>query len=438
MTPESVAPDGWDVFPFGELCCRKGEYGANVSKAAFDPSLPRYLRITDIDEDGRLNSRDLASISEDAAAQYLLEDGDILLARSGATVGKSYLHRARDGRLAFAGYLIRFRTQPDRLLPDYIAQYFHSPAYLAWVKDTQRAQAQPNINAFEYADLLVPVPPIPEQRKIAAILSSVDDAIEKTQAVVDQLQVVKKAMMQELLTRGLPGRHTRFKMTEIGEVPESWEVVSVEEVGAKSRPTAQTGPFGAQLSPRDFTDHGVPVLKIGNVRWGYIDHTNLDFLSEDKARELVRFRVRKGDLLFARQGATTGRNALADDLCEGAIINYHIIRVAVDTERCLPEWLAICFNSDLVQRQVGREKVRGNRDGINTSNILSFRFPLAGLAEQAQMVRVLGDNDDCRVANEAVLEGLKLTKSALMSVLLTGEVRVKVDSADITRSVAAN
>ena len=67
-----------------------------------------------------------------------------------------------------------------------------------------------------------PSPPLPEQRKIAAILSSVDDAIEKTQAVIDQVQVVKKGLMQELLTRGIPGRHTRFKKTEIGEIPEEW------------------------------------------------------------------------------------------------------------------------------------------------------------------------------------------------------------------------
>ena len=69
--------------------------------------------------------------------------------------------------------------------------------------------------------LLVPRPPLPEQRKIAAILSSVDDAIEKTQAVIDQLQVVKRGLMQELLTRGLPGRHTQFKPTEIGNVPKA-------------------------------------------------------------------------------------------------------------------------------------------------------------------------------------------------------------------------
>ena len=73
----------------------------------------------------------------------------------------------------------------------------------------------------------VALPPLPEQRMIAAILSSVDETIEKTQAVIDQVQVVKRGLMQQLLTRGLPGRHTRFKQTEIGEIPQAWHVLDL-------------------------------------------------------------------------------------------------------------------------------------------------------------------------------------------------------------------
>lgn len=270
----------------------------------------------------------------------------------------------------------------------------------------------------------LPVPPLPEQLKIAAILSSIDDTIETTQAVIHQLQVVKKAMMVELLTRGLPGRHTRFKQTEIGEMPEEWEVLSVADIGPGDRPTAQTGPFGAQLRPEDFVEAGVPVLKIGNVRWGFLRLNDLDFVRPEKAKELSRFRVRHGDLLFARQGATTGRNALADERCDGWLINYHLIRVATDHARCLPEFLMACFNSDLVQRQVGREKGRGNRDGINTANILSFRLPLPAMEEQRRITEMLARLDQARAANEMQREQLERTKSALMSVLLTGDLRV--------------
>ena len=83
------------------------------------------------------------------------------------------------------------------------------------------------VNKADLAGLRIPLPPLREQRKIAAILSSVDDAIEKTQAVIDQVQVVKRGLMQELLTRGLPERHTEFKQTEIGRLPAEWEVVEL-------------------------------------------------------------------------------------------------------------------------------------------------------------------------------------------------------------------
>ena len=105
------------------------------------------------------------------------------------------------------------------------------------------------------------VPRLPEQRKIAAILSSVDDAIEKTQAVIDQVQVVKRGLMQELLTRGLPGRHTRFKQTEIGEIPEDWRVVRVGQIGAIEA--------GRQRSPWAKGERR-PYLRVANVYDGYI------------------------------------------------------------------------------------------------------------------------------------------------------------------------
>ena len=115
------------------------------------------------------------------------------------------------------------------------------------------------VNVFD--DFEVGVPRLPEQRKITAILSSVDDAIEKTQAVIDQVQVVKRGLMQELFTRGLPGRHTRFKQTETGEIPEDWDFLSLVDL-AEPGHGLQTGPFGSQLHASDYVAHGVPVINL--------------------------------------------------------------------------------------------------------------------------------------------------------------------------------
>ena len=109
-------------------------------------------------------------------------------------------------------------------LPRFVYYMAKSPIFRSFAVSRMRGTSgRQRVPASVFDDFKVGVPPLPEQRKIAAILSSLDDAIEKTQAVIDQVQVVKRGLMQELLTRGLPGRYTRFKQTEIGEIPEEWD-----------------------------------------------------------------------------------------------------------------------------------------------------------------------------------------------------------------------
>ena len=154
-------------------------------------------------------------------------------------------------------------------------------------------------NVFD--DFEIGVPPLSEQDKIAAILSSVDDAIEKTQAVIDQVQVVKQGLMQELLTRGLPGRHTRFKRTEIGEIPEEWEFLPLAEL-AEIPNGIQTGPFGSQLHASEYVESGVPVIMPKDMMNGRVSDAKAARITEHKVNELARHRVRAGDILFARRG----------------------------------------------------------------------------------------------------------------------------------------
>jgi type I restriction enzyme S subunit len=139
------------------------------------------------------------------------------------------------------------------------------------------------LNKAKLIDLPLLLPPLPEQRKIAAILSSVDDAIEATQAVIDQLQVVKKAMMAELLTRGLPGRHTRFKMTEIGEIPEEWEVRRIGDL-------IETSAYGTSAKS-EAGGSGFPVLRIPNVVTESITIEDLKYASLNSPLIFSRGRI---------------------------------------------------------------------------------------------------------------------------------------------------
>ena len=126
-----------------------------------------------------------------------------------------------------------FRTVAN-VLPAFILWAFKDPAFVALARESCRGTtSRARLNPRDFLRLPLILPSFGEQRKIAAILSSVDGAIEATQAVIDQLQIVKNAMMDKLLTRGLPGRHTKFKMTEVGEVPEEWEVELLDHVARR-------------------------------------------------------------------------------------------------------------------------------------------------------------------------------------------------------------
>ena len=193
-----INPSGWTILPLVDACVARGQYGANVAKRDFVPGGIRYIRITDIDEHGSLKD---ASVGIDAAdaGGYLLEAGDILLARSG-TVGKSYLHEDIRVRCAFAGYLVRFRTRDEVLLPSFLKEYLNTAAFWRWVADRQHAQAQPNVNAREYGQLPVPCPPLDEQRRIVDIAASFTGAIQSGRDKIRSLHLLKQSLLSVLLT----------------------------------------------------------------------------------------------------------------------------------------------------------------------------------------------------------------------------------------------
>ncbi len=127
-------PMGWEESALGDICTEKPTYGSGAPACEFNPSLPRYVRITDVDSSGELsNELKSAALNEKEIEKYRLQEGDVLFARSGATVGKSYLHRSRNGFCVYAGYMIRFRPDSEIMLPEILFRYTQTSAYWRWV-----------------------------------------------------------------------------------------------------------------------------------------------------------------------------------------------------------------------------------------------------------------------------------------------------------------
>jgi type I restriction enzyme S subunit len=275
--------------------------------------------------------------------------------------------------------------------------------------------------------LAIPVllPPLGEQKKIAAILSSVDEAIEATQAVIDQLQVVKKAMMAELLTHGVPGRHTQFKQTEIGEVPEEWKVTSLLQLcGADG---LQTGPFGSQLKANEYTPEGVPLVMPKDIREQEFVEDSIARIPEIRARSLSQHRVEPGDILFGRRG-DIGRCALVRLQQAGWVCGTGCLRarprMAVNGEY-LVRWLSFePVVAWLTEHAVGQTMLN-----LNTDILGDLPVVLPSEPEQQAITRALCAVEASLSENRTQMRAAEALKSALMSVLITGEVRVKPDEA---------
>jgi len=178
-----------------EVSLGKGEYGAQSASSAYDPTRPRYVRITDINDDGTLNNDVVSSTNFDDDEQYKLEYGDFMFARMGATVGKTYAFI--EGNQIFAGYLIRYRLNKSVINPRYLFWYTKLDEYRNWVKLNQSGAAQPGINAKKYGSLQIPLPPIEEQNAFAAFVEQVDKSKLTIQQSLDKLELLKKSLMQQ-------------------------------------------------------------------------------------------------------------------------------------------------------------------------------------------------------------------------------------------------
>ncbi|MCT1955283.1 restriction endonuclease subunit S [Dermabacter hominis] len=194
---------GYATAPLNDVCLRRGEYGSTVASTEISDDLPRYVRITDIQEDGNLSSevRGPAGASSEWN-RYLLNDGDILFARSGATVGKTFLYRNSDGPCVFAGYLIRFVPNTKLVDPAFLYSFTRTSRYKAWVAARQNVVAQPNINAKQYgSELMVPLPPIEYQKEFTRRVRAIDNMSVNVKEILEH----DDALFASLQSRAFKG-----------------------------------------------------------------------------------------------------------------------------------------------------------------------------------------------------------------------------------------
>ena len=230
-------PEHWEIKRLKFMLSEKLKYGANESAESDEPEQPRYIRITDIDEQGNLKDDTFKSLEFEKAKDYLLNVNDILLARSGATVGKSFLYKENLKNFAcYAGYLIRARLDQKKFNANFVNYYFQSTGYWDWIKSVNIQATIQNVSAEKYNDFVLSVPTLIEQTAIAHYLDTklgeIDALIDKQQTLLEKLAEQRTAVITHAVTKGLnPAAPMKKSGVEwLGDVPAHWDIVGISKL----------------------------------------------------------------------------------------------------------------------------------------------------------------------------------------------------------------
>jgi type I restriction enzyme S subunit len=262
----------------------------------------------------------------------------------------------------------------------------------------------------------IPLPPLNEQRAIAEILFTVDEAIQKIDEMIAKTERLKKGLMQELLTKGIG--HKEFKNTEIGRIPKEWEVVRLGEIG--------TFQYGITASAKK-EDTGVKFLRITDIRDdGTINWFEVPFC-EISASELSKYMLKVGDVLFARIGATTGKTCYINQEIRGVFGSY-LIRFLPDVNSQIDtKFLHLFTQSAMYWLQVNRMKGGQLKKGLNTQLLKEIKILLPPLKEQQKIAQILSTLDKKLEIERNEKAKLERIKQGLMDMLLTGKIRIRIE-----------
>ena len=413
-------PRGWSTTTLAELA----DVNPEQLRSRTDPSYTlEYLDIAAITSPGVVGpTRTFTFTEAPSRARRKVRAGDILV----STV-RPYLRNF--GRIpespanlvASTGYaVVRPRAE---ISGSFLYQHILSERFVEFLKPRMRGSNYPAVNNADVEAYELSLPPLTEQRKIAGILSSVDNAVEKTRAVIDQLQVVKRGLMQELLTRGWPEEHTRFKKTPIGEIPENWDY---SPLGTRT----ELQP-GFAFKSQDFSLDGDRLLRGSNVAVGRLTWPNdkTKYFPRERRGEVSEYVLQQDDIVvamdrpFIAAGFKIAR-VTASDL--PALLLQRVGRFRRHRE-LTPGYLWQLLQSPYVETHLQITQKGTDLPHISKSEIEASICPFPPVEEQEQIASCLATLDEyaTRLGNQQ--QQTQQLKTGLMSVLLTGELRVTPD-----------
>ena len=289
-----------------------------------------------------------------------------------------------------------------------------------------------NISQPSIRSLKIPLPPLPQQRKIARILTTLDNLIEKTESLIAKYQSIKQGMMADLFTRGVDANGKLrppqsaapelYKQSELGWIPKEWEVKTLDSLVSPNRPIA----YGI-LMPGYGHPGGVQVIKVKDIKGEQIIESDLLLTSPEIDHAYRRSRVKQGDLLFTIRG-TVGRTAIVPSSLEGANITQDTARIGIISgdARFVKNYLKMHVPSQFILCNTLGVAVQG----INLRDVRRIQTAFPTSAEQEHLGNIVETHDSLIDRENTFLRKLAKKKTGLMQDLLTGRVPVKPDESE--------
>lgn len=422
-----IIPSSWAVKKLDALADIDSESLSGNTAADFSF---RYISLSDVKNGELIKTPTILFSEAPSRARRIVKSGDVLFSTVRPNLkGHGFARHVQESIVASTGFAV-IRAKKELIAPSFLYHYLLSASIDDQIEKLTVGSNYPAVNSSDVKNLSIVVPSLPEQQKIAAILTTVDETLDVIARQIVVTQTLKTGLMQELFSRGVgtqdaAGRwvsHSEFKDSELGKIAAQWSATKLDVHAIK---------VGSGVTPKggseSYLSNGVPLIRSQNVLVGRLTLNDVAFISAEQHKKMHNSALMPKDVLLNITGASIGRCAiLPADFGEGNV-NQHvcIIRTLPTLD---PYFLCHYLNSSAGQKQVEKFQAGGNREGLNYQQIRSFDLPVPSLIEQQKIVEIFDGVDsklDALAAKQAQYRNLK---RGLMQKLLTGEWRVKLDT----------
>lgn len=385
----------------------KGSYGIGAPAVPYQEDKLTYLRITDINDDGSLNFSDLKSVDAEDAEKYILKENDIVFARTGNSTGRSYFYEKQHGTFVYAGFLIKFSLDPNKVNPRILKYYTHSKPYFDWVNSFDTGATRGNINAKTYGDMEIELPSRKVQDKIVSILSSLDRKIELNNKINADLEEMAQAIFKNWFVDFEPFKDSKFVDSELGMIPEGWKVGTLGDI---------TKNKSAKVKERN------DVKVLSPVTTGELVLSEEYFTKQVFSSSIAKYKiVNKGDFAYnpARVNiGSLGRNEFDFDGCVSPV--YVVFSVLDGYEN----YFDLFRKTDFFKDSVASLAIGGVRQSLSYDDLSSIEVIIPSENAVEEFNNLYNQMKKTIKANKLENSRLSTLRDTLLPRLMSGEQEV--------------